>query len=424
VTDGGTRTDLRIDAKRLWDSLMEMADVGAIPEGGCRRLALTDEDKAALELFATWARGADCRISRDRVGNLFAERPGTDPSRPAVLVGSHLDTQPSGGRFDGAYGTLAALEIIRTLNDHRVSTVAPVVAVSWTNEEGARFPQPCTGSGVFSGALSFDEAVSQKAVDGPAFGDELRRLDFAGSDEVGTREFAVFFEAHIEQGPILESTGNAIGVVTGGQGLRGIAVRLIGAEAHAGTTPMEARRDALVGGDRIVTAVRELPTRRPGALATVSKLEVAPGSRSVVPGQVQLIVDVRHPDGEVLDELEADVRREVGEIAAGTELDVETETFLRVDPVTFDQSCVEAIRHAAERLRHPAMDLTSGAGHDAVYVARAIPTAMLFIPCRAGISHSPAEYAEPEHVQAGCDVLLQAVLEKAGVSNLPAGRAV
>lgn len=409
--------DLRVDGERLWQSLMEMAQVGATPEGGCRRLALTDEDKQGLDLLRSWAAEAGCEIGQDEVGNLFAQRSGTAHDRPAVLVGSHLDTQPNGGKFDGAYGTLAALEIVRTLNDHGIETLAPVVVVSWTNEEGARFPLPCTGSAVFAGTLAVEEAIAQRAVDGPSFGDELRRLDLVGPEPAGSRRVAAYFEAHIEQGPILEWTGNTIGVVAGGQGLRGLALHLTGSEAHAGTTPMENRRDALVGAARVVAAVNELPSRHPGALATVSRIDAKPGSRSVIPGRTDLLIDLRHPEAEVLDRLEADVRQGAAELAAEARLDVEVQRFLSMDPVVFDESCVADIREAAEELGQPAMDIVSGAGHDAVYVARALPTAMLFIPCRAGISHSPEEHAEPEHVQAGCDVLLHAVLGRAGVAG-------
>jgi N-carbamoyl-L-amino-acid hydrolase len=408
-------SDPRVDGERLWESLMEMARIGATPEGGCRRLALTDEDKEGLELFRSWAAAAGCEIGRDEVGNLFAERPGSDPDRPAVLVGSHLDTQPSGGKFDGAYGTLAALEIMRTLNDRGVETHAPVVAVSWVNEEGARFPLPCTGSAVFAGALTLEKALAQRAVDGPSFGDELRRLDMAGSERVGARSVDAYFEAHIEQGPVLESSGNAVGVVSGGQGLRALALRLTGREAHAGTTPMEQRRDALVGAARIVTAVHELPTRHPQALTTASRIEVGPGSRSVIPGRAELVIDLRHRESGALDRLEAEVRRLAEELARELRLELEVERFLSMDPVVFDSSCVAGLRDAAERVGEPTVELVSGAGHDAVYVARAHPAAMLFIPCRDGISHSPEEHVEPEHARAGCDVLLQAVLARAGV---------
>jgi N-carbamoyl-L-amino-acid hydrolase len=409
-------SELRVDGGRLWESLMAMAQIGATPEGGCRRLALTDEDKEGLELFRSWAAAAGCEIGRDEVGNLFAERAGSDPSRPAVLVGSHLDTQPSGGKFDGAYGTLAALKVVRTLNDHGIETRAPVVAVSWVNEEGARFPLPCTGSAVFAGALTLEDALAQRAVDGPSFGDELRRLDMAGSERVGGRSVDAYFEAHIEQGPVLESSGNAVGVVSGGQGLRGLALRLTGREAHAGTTPMDQRRDALVGAARIVSGVNELPSRHPQALATASRIEVGPGSRSVIPGRAELVIDLRHRESGALDRLEAEVRRLAEELARELRLELEVERFLSMDPVVFDGSCVAALRDAAERVGEPAVELVSGAGHDAVYVARAHPAAMLFIPCRDGISHSPEEHAEPEHIRAGCDVLLHAVLARAGVA--------
>ncbi len=415
----GGAVDLRVDGERLWRSLMEMARVGATPEGGCRRLALTDEDAQGLELFRLWASEAGCSIAQDEVGNFFAERAGTEPDRPAVLVGSHLDTQPSGGRFDGAYGTLAALEIVRTLNDHGIETPAPVVVVSWANEEGARFPLPCTGSAVFAGALGLDEALGQRAVDGPGFGEELRRVGMAGPEPAGRRPAAAYLEAHIEQGPVLEASGSTIGVVARGQGLRGIAVRLTGSEAHAGTTPMDLRRDALVGAARIVAAARELPRRHPGALATVSRLDVEPGSRSVIPGSAELVIDLRHPDAGTLGRLEEEIVREAREIAAAAGLDVRAETFLAMDPVEFDPACVAAVRDAAERLGHPAEEIVSGAGHDAVYVARAVPAAMVFIPCRGGISHHPDEHVEPEHATAGCDVLLHAVLELAGTG--PAG---
>jgi N-carbamoyl-L-amino-acid hydrolase len=408
---------LRSNGDRLWQSLIEMAEIGATSEGGSHRLALTNEDNAALELFERWARAERCHVSRDRLGNCFAERPGLDPARPAVLVGSHLDTQPGGGRFDGPLGTLAALEVVRTLNEHEIRTIAPVIAVSWTNEEGARFPLPCTGSGVFAGVVGYEQAMSQRAYDGPTFAAELERLGRAGVNDMGEREFAAYFELHIEQGPILESTGNVIGVVARGQGLRGIAVKLTGREAHTGTTPMESRRDALVGAAEVVAAVRRLAMTRKGALGTVSRLEVSPGSRAVIPGRAELLVDIRHPDLEVLDELETEVRHEIETIAAAAELEVEIETFLRIEPVVFNRSCVSVIEDVARRLGCSAMEVVSGAGHDAFYLATRMPAAMVFIACRDGISHSPLEYSEPEHVRAGCDVLLHAVLEKAGVSE-------
>jgi N-carbamoyl-L-amino-acid hydrolase len=396
---------------------MELARIGDTGDGGCRRLALTDEDREALDLFESWARAAGCSIARDELGNLFAERSGADPERPAVLIGSHLDTQPTGGRFDGALGTLAALEAIRTLNDQGIDTHAPVVAVSWANEEGARFPQPCTGSGVFAGVLTREQALGQRAVDGPSFGEELDRLGMAGPERAGARRFGAYFELHIEQGPIVESAGASIGIVTGSQGLCGIAVRLTGREAHTGTTPMDRRADALVGAARLVTAVNELPGARPGTLATVSRLDLEPDSRSTIPGRVEMVVDIRNPEPDGLEAAEAEVGRLAREIASAAGLEVEVETFLKGRPERFDAGCVGAVRDAAAALGLPATELVSGAGHDAVYVARTTPTAMIFVPCRDGISHHPDEYAEPAYVQAGADVLLHATLATAGVAQ-------
>ena len=398
---------------------MQMAEIGATPEGGSHRLALTDEDNAALELFERWARAERCRVIRDRVGNCFAERAGVDAARAPVLVGSHLDTQPGGGRFDGPLGTLAALEVMRTLNEHDVRTIAPVIAVSWANEEGARFPLPATGSSVFAGVLGLEEALSQRAYDGPTFAEELERLGRAGNEDMDGREFAAYFELHIEQGPVLESSGNVIGVVNRGQGVRGVAVTFTGRDSHTGTTPMDARRDALVGAARLVTAVRELALRTSGALGTVSRLEVSPGSRAVVPSRAKLVVDIRHTEPEILDALEAELRRETSAIATTASLDAEAETFLQIPPVTFDRFCVATVKRAADRLGYPATGIVSGAAHDAFALSHRIPTAMVFIPCRDGVSHHPAEYAEPDHVRAGCDVLLHAVLEKAGVAQEP-----
>lgn len=396
---------------------MQMAEIGATPEGGSQRLALTDEDNAGLELFERWARAEGCRVSRDRVGNCFAERPGMDSSRAPVLVGSHLDTQPRGGRFDGPLGTLAALEIMRTLNEHDVRTIAPVIAVSWINEEGARFPLPCTGSSVFAGVLDFEQAMNQHAYDGPTFADELQRLGRAGADDMDGREFAAYFELHIEQGPVLESTDTVIGVVSRGQGVRGVAVTFTGRDSHAGTTPIEARRDALVGAARLVTAVRELALRTTGALGTVSRLEVRPGSRAAVPSQAELVVDIRHREVNILDALETELRREIAAIAAAAGVDAKTETFLNIPPIVFHRSCVAAVKRAAAHLGYSAMEIVSGAAHDAFATSRRMPTAMVFIPCRNGISHHPAEYAEPDHVRAGSDVLLHAVLYKAGIAE-------
>jgi N-carbamoyl-L-amino-acid hydrolase len=403
----GSSADLRIDGERLWRSLLEMAEVGGTPEGGCDRVALTDADKAGHELLARWASDAGCRVSRDRIGNLFAERAGADPEAPQVLVGSHLDTQPNGGRFDGAYGVLAGLEIVRTLNDRAVRTSVPIVVVSWVNEEGARFPLATTGSAVFSGVLSLEQALGQSALDGPSFAEEITRLGLSGDEEVGARRVAAYFEGHIEQGPRLESAGAVIGLVSGGQALRALSVELRGRESHAGTTPMDGRRDALLGAARIISDANQLTRRFEGGLVTVGQLSVEPNSRSVVPGRVSMTIDLRHVDAQVVESMEAEARR-----------DVESSTFLRIDPVAFDESCTSSIRQASARLGLPSLELVSGAVHDAMNVARAVPAALMFVPCRDGISHHPDEYCAPEHARAGCDVLLHAVLDRAGVAAI------
>ncbi|MDX6599966.1 MAG: beta-ureidopropionase / N-carbamoyl-L-amino-acid hydrolase [Gaiellales bacterium] len=408
---------LRIDGDRLWASLMALAEVGPAPGGGSHRVALTDADRDGQALFAGWAEAAGCTVSRDRIGNLFAERPGTDLSRPPVLVGSHLDTQPNGGRFDGTFGALAALEIVRTLNDAGVQTLAPVVIVSWSNEEGARFPLATTGSAVFCGALALEDALAQRALDGPSYGDELERLGLAGALPAGGRTVDAYFEGHIEQGPRLEEAGAVIGVVLGGQGLRALRATITGSESHSGTTPMEHRRDALVTAARIVEGANRFGRESEGTLVTVGQLTVEPNSRSVIPGRVELVIDIRNPDAAALDRAATALVGQVRGIveADGLELDV-VET-LNIDPVPFDAECNRAIEEAASALGHASLPLVSGAVHDAMYLARLCPTALMFVPCRDGISHHPAEYAAPGDVAAGCDVLLQAVLGRAGVAT-------
>jgi N-carbamoyl-L-amino-acid hydrolase len=337
-----------------------------------------------------------------------------EPGAAQVLVGSHLDTQPNGGRFDGAYGVLAGLEIVRTLDDRGIRTRRPLTIVSWSNEEGARFPLATTGSSVFSGQLSLEDALAQRAVDGPTFGAELARLRAAGGEEVGARPVCCYLEVHIEQGPLLEASGSAIGIVTRSQGLHAVEVVLTGSALHAGTTPMELRRDALVGAARIVELVSELG-RAAGGLGTVGHLLVEPNSRSVIPGSVRLVVDLRHPDVAALDTMAARARDGIEAIARDARLEVELDTLLRVDPVAFDEEGNRVLAEAAARLDLASLELVSGAVHDAVKLAPVVPATLTFVPCRGGVSHNPGEYASPEHVRAGCDVLLQAALARAEV---------
>jgi N-carbamoyl-L-amino-acid hydrolase len=391
---------------------MDMAEVGALPGGASNRVALTDEDAAGQELFIEWAVAAGCAVTRDRVGNLFATRPGKDPVRPAVLVGSHLDTQPRGGRFDGTVGVLAGLEIVRTLNDLAVETAAPVVVVSWSNEEGARFPLPMTGSTVFAGLLAVEDAQEQRALDGPTYGEELRRLGLAGSDR-GPADIDAYFELHIEQNTTLERSGTDIGIVERGQGVRALEVRLTGASSHAGTTAMNERRDALLTAARIVEAANRVG-HATGTLITVGRLDVSPNSRAVIPGAVTLVVDVRHPEPECLQRAVEEVAAEIAHFAAADRIGVEIEQVLDIPVVTFDERCGDSVRRVCDVLDLSFTSLVSGAGHDAMSIARVAPAALVFIPCRNGVSHHPDEYASPEHVANGCNALLHAVLERAG----------
>jgi beta-ureidopropionase / N-carbamoyl-L-amino-acid hydrolase len=391
---------------------MDMAAVGATKEGGSNRVALTDVDATGQALFADWARASGCTVTRDGIGNLFATRPGVDPDRPAVLVGSHLDTQPYGGRFDGTVGVLAGLEIVRTLDDAGIETAAPVVIVSWANEEGARFPLPLTGSSVFAGSLAASEAEAQQALDGPTFGQELVRLGLKGANGIEPGRVDSYFELHIEQNTVLERSGTDVGVVERGQGIKALEVKLTGLSAHAGTTRMDERRDALVAAARVVERA-QLLGRSTGTLLTVGRLEVRPNSRAVVPGDVTLVVDVRDEDPDRLREAADSIAREIPEIAAADGVSAAFELALEIPVTIFDRACGDAVRRACDALGLSSMPLVSGAGHDAMSLARVVPTALVFIPCRDGVSHHPDEYSSPEQVVRGCDALLGAVLERA-----------
>ncbi len=407
--------NLRIDGERLWNSLMEMARNGATEKGGVCRLALTQVDRAGRDLFVRWCEAAGCTVSVDKIGNIFARRPGRDDGLAPVMAGSHLDSQPTGGKFDGAYGVLAALEVIRTLNDAGIETDAPVEAVCWTNEEGSRFAPAMIGSGTFAGVFDLAYAHAREDEDGNTIGDELRRIGYAGPDEPGGRPVGAYFEAHIEQGPILEAEAKTIGVVTGAQGQRWYEATVTGQEAHAGPTPMARRRDALLGAARMVEAVNRIGLdHQPGACATVGMMRVSPNSRNVIPGRVFLTVDLRHPEDQRLAAMDAALRARFREIAADAGLELELEQIFAFDATPFDRGCVEAVRDAASRVGASHMDIVSGAGHDAVYMARVAPAGMIFVPCEDGISHNEIENATPDDLTAGCNVLLHAILSRAG----------
>jgi N-carbamoyl-L-amino-acid hydrolase len=411
-------TALRINGQRLWRSLMDLARIGATEKGGVRRLALTDLDRQGRDLVVGWLRDAGASIEVDGAGNIFAIRHGRTAQASAVLTGSHIDTQPSGGKFDGNYGVLAGLEILRTLNDACVVTEKPVGVAIWTNEEGSRFIPVMGGSGAFAGVFTLEYLRQQRDVDGISFGEALDQIGYAGSARLGGRVLDAYFEAHIEQGPILELENKTIGVVTGALGQRWYDCMWIGQDAHAGPTPMEARHDALRGAARMVEAVNALALRHaPDGRATVGFMRVNPNSRNVIPGRVAMSIDVRHPEDEHLTAMDNELRDVATKIARDLKLESELKEVVSFAAAHFDAKCVESVRRAAELLGYSYRQIVSGAGHDAVYVARVAPTAMIFVPCKDGISHNEIEDARPEHLEAGGNVLLQAVLARARVAK-------
>ncbi|MGL6208864.1 MAG: Zn-dependent hydrolase [Paracoccaceae bacterium] len=407
--------NLRINGARLWDSLDQMAQIGPGIAGGCNRQTLTDADSEGRHLFARWCAEAGMTMGVDTMGNMFATRAGAEGLDP-VYIGSHLDTQPTGGRYDGVLGVLAGLEVVRTLNDLGVKTRHPIVVTNWTNEEGARFAPAMLASGVFAGLHTQDYAYSRRDPDGLSFGDELARIGWVGSEALGARRIHAMFELHIEQGPILEAEGKTIGVVTHGQGLWWLEVTLTGRDAHTGSTPMGMRVNAGLGMARVVERVHQIAmSHQPGAVGAVGQIKVFPNSRNVIPGKVVFTVDIRSPQQGKLDAMKAEVMRAAHAVAAELGLGCSIEDVGHFDPVTFDPGLVSVVRAAAERLGHPHMDIISGAGHDACWINRVAPTVMVMCPCVGGLSHNEAEEISPEWAAAGTDVLLHAVLDVAGV---------
>ncbi len=408
--------NLRIDPARLWDSLGEMALIGPGVAGGCNRQTLTDADGEGRHLFARWCKAAGMSMGVDSMGNMFATRAGTDPAALPVYMGSHLDTQPTGGRYDGVLGVLGALEVIRTMNDMGVKTKHPVVVTNWTNEEGARFAPAMLASGVFAGLHTQDYAYGRVDNEGLRFGDELARIGWVGEEKVGARKMHAMIELHIEQGPILEAEGKDIGVVTHGQGLWWLEITLTGRDAHTGSTPMPMRVNAGLGMARITERVHQIAMgHQPGAVGAVGQVKVFPNSRNVIPGKVIFTVDVRSPDQTKLDLMRGEVERAAHAVAAELGLGCSIEPVGHFDPVTFDPALVKVVRAAAERLGHSHMDIISGAGHDACWINRVAPTVMIMCPCVGGLSHNEAEEISPEWAAAGTDVMLHTVLEVAGV---------
>ena len=406
--------NLRINADRLWDSLMEMAQIGPGVAGGNNRQTLTDEDGEGRALFQAWCEEAGCQMGLDQMGNMFAMRSGTDPDALPVYVGSHLDTQPTGGKFDGVLGVLGGLEVIRSLNDLDVKTKHPIVVTNFTNEEGTRYAPAMLSSGVFAGVHAKDWAYDRVDAEGKSFGDELKRIGWCGDEEVGTRKIHAFFELHIEQGPILESEGNDIGVVTHGQGLSWTQVTIIGKDSHTGSTPMPMRKNAGLGMARILEKVDNIAwSHKPHAVGAAGHIDVYPNSRNVIPGKVVFTVDFRSPNLEVIESMEERLHTEGQKIADEMDLEILFEKVGGFNPVTFDPKCVMAVRNAAERLGYKHQNIISGAGHDACWINKVAPTAMIMCPCVDGLSHNEAEDISKEWATAGTDVLLHAVVETA-----------
>ena len=408
--------NFRINGDRLWDSLMEMAKIGPGIAGGNNRQTLTDEDAEGRRLFQSWCEVEGMEMGLDKMGNMFARHEGTDPSLPPVMVGSHLDTQPTGGKYDGVLGVLAGLEIIRTLKETGIKTKHPIEVVNWTNEEGTRFSPPMMASGVFTGMHTLEWAYAREDAEGKSVGEELARIGWIGDEEVGAREMAAFFELHIEQGPILDDEGIEVGVVTHGQGLNWLQVTLTGRESHTGSTPMPKRRNAGLGMARITQLVDEIAwSHAPNAVGAVGHCDVHPNSRNIIPGTVVFTIDFRAPEQEIIDDMESRMREGAEKICEDLGLTMEIEQAGKFDPVKFDDDCVAAVRNAAVRLGYSHRDLVSGAGHDACWINRVAPTAMVMCPCVDGLSHNEAEEITKDWAKASTDVLFHAVVETAGI---------
>jgi beta-ureidopropionase / N-carbamoyl-L-amino-acid hydrolase len=407
---------LRINSERLWNSLMALAQIGATAKGGVCRLALTDLDAEGRALVTQWAVEAGLQVTVDAIGNTFMRREGRNPALPPVMTGSHIDTQPTGGKFDGNYGVLAGLEVVRTLNDHGIQTEAPIEVAFWTNEEGSRFVPVMMGSGVFAQAFTLEHAYAAKDAQGLTVKDELQRIGQLGPQVPGQHPVGSYFETHIEQGPVLEDHGVTIGVVTGVLGIRWYDCTVTGLEAHAGPTPMALRRDALQVATHLMQEVVACAGRHgPDGRGTVGMVRVHPNSRNVIPGQVQFSIDLRNASDALCEAMDADIRQVAAALSLRTGLPIHIEPVSAYPAQAFHAECVNAVAQAAQALGYSHMPVVSGAGHDAVYLARLAPTGMIFIPCKDGISHNEVEDAQPEHLAAGANVLLQAMLARAGV---------
>jgi N-carbamoyl-L-amino-acid hydrolase len=406
--------ELRVNGDRLWASLMELAKIGATEKGGVKRLTLTDLDKQGRDLVVGWAKDAGMSITIDQIGNVFMRRDGRNNALPPIMTGSHIDTQPTGGKFDGNYGVLAGIEVVRTLNDHGVQTEAPIEVAFWTNEEGSRFVPVMMGSGVFCGAFTLEHAYAAKDVDGKTVAEELERIGYKGEQVPGQHPIGAYFETHIEQGPVLEDEGKVIGVVPAVMGLSWYDCTVTGMEAHAGPTPMHLRKDAMQVSTRIIQEVVSIANRYPPyGRGTVGMMQVFPNSRNVIPGEVKFSIDLRNVNDELLNTMHEEMLAFIEKTRQESGLGIKIERVSYYPPCPFHPDCVEAVRSATASLGYSTMDVVSGAGHDAIYAARVAPAGMIFVPCKDGISHNEIEDAKPEHLEAGCNVLLHAMLERA-----------
>ncbi len=403
-------TTLKINKQRLWDSLMEMAKIGATDKGGCNRLAATALDGQARDLFVKWCKEAGCSISIDKMGNIFARREGKNNDLPAVVTGSHLDTQPTGGKFDGVFGVLAGLEVLRTLHENDIQTNAPFEFSVWTNEEGSRYAPAMQGSGVYVGRFELEKELDKIDVNGLVLRDELKKIGYLGDEEPGSRNIGAFFETHIEQGPILENENKEIGVVRLGQGIRWYDITVTGRESHAGSTPMHLRYDAMLGASKIVTEINNIAhNNAPNGLGTVGFMEVYPNSRNTIPGTVKFSADLRNPNPDVLAEMDQQLQSYCQQLAEKHQLEIDVDHFWYFAPVEFNAS--DNVQIAAKKLGYSHMDIYAGAGHDACYMADIVPSGMVFTPCKDGISHNEIESTTIEQCEAGCNVLLHAMIE-------------
>ena len=418
MSDASTLDTLTINGTRLWESLMTLARIGATEKGGVKRLALTDLDKQGRDLVISWAKAEGMTVTVDKIGNVFMRRAGRNNALPPIMCGSHIDTQPTGGKFDGNYGVLSGIEVVRTLNEQGIQTEAPIEVAYWTNEEGSRFVPVMMGSGVFAKAFTLEHALNATDVDGKSVRDELARIGYVGEQEPGDHPIGAYFEAHIEQGPVLEDADITIGVVTACLGQRWYDCVVTGMEAHAGPTPMGLRKDAMQVATTIMQETVAIALRYPPyGRGTNGFIQVHPNSRNVIPGRVKFSIDLRNVDDEHLDKMDADIRAFVAKVNADGPCTATIEQVSYFVPCPFEKGCVDAVRAGAKQHGYSVMDVVSGAGHDAIYVARLAPAGMIFVPCKDGISHNEVEDAKPEHLEAGCNVLLHAMLDRAHVAR-------